>query len=93
MQLLRFHTSTYTIAIEHDGREIEIILPWDGCRYETIKRFALEQRGVTLPDMTQAQWGDVLQRFVSQAIADGADLGPLSRINRVITEREEPRRH
>ncbi len=93
MQVKRFCTTHFAIAIEHDDREIEIVMPSNGCGYDQIKRIAFEQHGVTLPDMTQAQWGETLQRFISQPIEDGADLGPLSRVNRVITEREEPRRH
>lgn len=93
MQLLRFYNITYAIVIEHDGREIEIVLPWDGCRYESIKCVAIEQHGVQLPAMTQRQWIETLERFIAQAIEDGADIGPLSRVNRIVTGRNEPQRH
>ncbi len=93
MQLKRFYTTHFAIAIEHDGREIKMDLPWDGCGYDQINRVALEQYGVTLPPMSQAQWGETLERFIAQSIEDGADIGPLSRVNRVLTERGEPRRH
>jgi hypothetical protein len=91
---MRFYALTYGIGFEVDGREYELALPYDGASYSAIKEQAQVAYGVTLPDMTNEQWFAALNKFITDAIEDGVDIGPIGRINRILTERDpDPKRH
>ena len=77
----------------HDGRQFTITVPFDAFQYVEIMARAYHEHGVTLPYLSQYEFGEMLQRFVADAIADGADLGPISRANRIITGDDEPQKH
>ena len=93
MRITGFAATTYTIGLQHDGREIVLIVPFDQFKFEHLQAVALEQHGVLLPAMTQQQWGEALQCFLRNAIDRGEDIAPLSTVNRIVTGREEPRKH
>jgi len=93
MRITNFHSADYVIGLEHDGRQFTITVPFDAFSYVEIMARAYREHSVVLPFLTQPEWGEMLQRFIAGAIADGADIGPISRIKRVVTEDEEPRKH
>jgi hypothetical protein len=68
-------------------------VPFDAFSYVEIMARAYREHGVTLPYLSQSQWGEALQQFIAGAIAEGADIGPISRINRIVTGDDEPRKH
>lgn len=93
MKLTRFFAAVYTIGFEVDGRELAVTIPYDGANYAAIRAAVLLEHGVTLPEMTQEQFGNMLNLHIAAAIADGDGVGPVGRINRVITGRDGPQRH
>src|SRR6516225_3147968 len=90
MRITNFHSADYVVGLEHDGRQFTINVPFDAFSYVEIMARAYREHGVTLPYLSQSEWGELLQQFIAAVIADGEDIGPISRINRIVTEREEP---
>jgi hypothetical protein len=93
MRVTTFHSADYVIGLEHDGRQFTITVPFDAFQYVEIMAQAYRERGVTLPYLSQSEWSALLQRFIAGAIADGADIGPISRANRIVTGRDETQKH
>ena len=94
MRLKRFYALTYAVAFEIDGKEHELVMPYDGALYSTIMERAEAECGVRLPFKTQDEWFAMLNKFIADAIEDGIDIGPISRTNRILTDRDpDPRRH
>jgi hypothetical protein len=94
MRLTRFYALTYAIGIEVDGREYMLSLPYDGAAYEAIQAQAKAAYDLTLPDMSKEVWAKTLNSFIADAIENQIDIGPISRINRIVTDRDpDPRKH
>jgi hypothetical protein len=93
MRITSFHAANFMVGLEHDGREIVLAVPFDAFKYTELMARAYREHGVTLPYLSQYDFGEMLQRFVADAVAEGVDLGPISRVHRIVTGDDEPQKH